>query len=328
MKILLAQPGKLHTVPMGRFALDALRKLGHDVVDFNLSSLWHDKVLDRLRGSEDQASVNKRFRRVVDSVRPDLMLTIFGFNLSEASLDMLKQRGIARVCWWLNDPFQFKRSLDKASHYDFLFSNSLGSVADYHEAGIRHAYWLPTACAPEIHRRAEVLPDYRCEVCFAGDWSPLREAWCTELARHFDIRVWGPWRKKLHKDSPLHCRLQNGFFSPVEMSRMFSNAEVVFNLHSWHGKWMHGTNPRLFEAAGCGACQVVDWKEDIPKLFDTERDLLTYKTQDELVAKIRQLLADTKLRRALGENAQRNAYANHTYEVRMREMMKILEHGL
>lgn len=38
MKILLTQPGKLNTVPMGRFTREALVQLGHEVVDFDLSS--------------------------------------------------------------------------------------------------------------------------------------------------------------------------------------------------------------------------------------------------------------------------------------------------
>lgn len=114
------------------------------------------------------------------------------------------------------------------------------------------------ACAPEVHRRTAPRPEYRCEICFAGDWSPLREAWCEKLAEHFDLRIFGPWKKKLPAGSSLHACLTDGFFTPEQMADMFASAAVVFNLHSWYGKWDHGTNPRLFEAAGCGACQVVE----------------------------------------------------------------------
>lgn len=321
MRILLAQTGKLNTVPMGRFTLDALRSLGHEVVDFNLSSGWHDKTLDRLRGSASHDNLNRRFCRAVDRIRPDLMFAVFGFDLFESTLDFLKQRNILRVCWWLNDPFQFARSLSKAGGYDLLFSNSLGSVDDYRQAGISHAHWLPTACAPEVHRRQPPRPEYGCEVCFAGDWSPLREAWCEKLAEHFDLRVFGPWKKKLRRDSPLLPRVHDGFFSPEEMASMFASAAVVFNLHSWYGKWDHGTNPRLFEAAGCGACQVVDWKRDIPELFDCEHEVVTYQGMDDMVGKIQALLRDDAMREHLARNAQTRAYAEHTYETRMNTML-------
>lgn len=163
----------------------------------------------------------------------------------------------------------------------------------------------------------ESIPEYRCEVCFAGDWSPLRQAWCEKLAQHFDLRVFGPWKKKLPKSSPLWSRIQDGFFSPEEMSRMFASADIVFNLHSWYGKWDHGTNPRLFEAAGCGACQVVDWKREIPTLFDCTTEITCYRDMNDLVTLVKETLADPVALRESGIAAQRRAYGEHTYRHRM-----------
>jgi spore maturation protein CgeB len=318
MKILLTQPGKLNTVPMGRFASKALVNLGHEVVEFDVTPAWQEKLL----GSQGRYSaMNYRLRRLIERDRPDLMLAVFGFDISTDTLNFLKQRNIPRACWWLNDPFQFSRSLAQARDYDFIFSNSLGSVADYQREGISHAHWLPAACAPDVHRRVTPVPAYRCDVCFAGDWSPLREEWCEILARHFDLRIFGPWKKKLAPSSRLHSCLVDGFFTPEQMVGMFSSAKVVFNLHSWYGKWDHGTNPRLFEAAGCGACQVVDWKIDIPRLFDNNSEIATYRNEGELIGKIRELLCSDELRSDMGEHVQRRAYTEHTYPVRMKSML-------
>ena len=328
MKILLAYPGKLNTVPMGRFSGDALRNLGHEVVEFDLSSNWLDKSIDWLNRDERHRNLNKRFKRLVDAERPDLMFAVFGFDLAPDTLEHLRSRGIPRACWWLNDPFQFSRSLLKAPHYDFLFTNSLGSVVDYRQAGVTHASWLPTACSPSVHRRADPLAEYHCDICFAGDWSPLREAWCEKLAEHFDLRIFGPWQKKLRHDSPLLAHVHDGFFTPENMVHMFASAKIVFNLHSWYGKWDHGTNPRLFEAAGCGSCQLVDWKQDIPELFDCETEIVTYLNEEELVAKVRELLEDDGFREILSNNAQRRAHADHTYENRMKTMLATVCGGL
>jgi len=328
MKILLAQPGKLNTVPMGRFVHDALAQLGHEVIDFDTTPLWQEKLCAPFHGASDRyTAMNRRLCQLTKRVRPDLILAIFGFDISTTTLEYLKQSGVLRACWWLNDPFQFRRSLAQAGDYDFLFTNSMGSVADYHRAGIQHAHWLPVACEPTVHRRLPPLPEYCCEVCFAGDWSPLREAWCNELARHFDLKVFGPWKKRLTHDSPLHRHLIDGFFTPDEMARMFASAEVVFNLHSWYGKWEHGTNPRLFEAAGCGACQVVDWKQDIPRLFDTEQEVCTFGSMEEMLDKVGWLLADGDRRVNMGNNAQRRALEEHTYLERMKKLTGIVEHG-
>lgn len=326
MKILLALPGRLKTVPMGQFSAQALRELGHTVELFDFWPNWRDKLYQKSLGrlsSEEHATINRRFRSAVEREKPDLVLAIYGFHLSRESLAYLKSRGIPSACWWLNDPFQFERSLQKAALFDHLFSNAWGSVADYRAHGV-NAHWLPTACEPGIHKRVPAVPEYACDICFAGDWSPLREAWLTRLAQRYDVKVFGPWAKKIAPGSILKERLVDGFFSPESMVAMFSSAKVVLNIHTWYGKWSHGTNPRLFEAAGCGAFQAVDWKDELPELFDCERELLVYRDQDDLIEKLDAALRDDQLRAEAANRAQARAYAEHTYRNRMEHLLSVI----
>lgn len=328
MKILFALPGHLKTVPMGQFCVEALAGLGHTVIPFDFSASLRDKVLDRLAkqagsGSREiKASTNRRLRKLVEETRPDLFIALFGFDISAQSLAWLKQQQIPTVCWWINDPFQFQRSLKQAPGYDYIFSNSAGSVEEYRAAGIRHAYFLPTACHPSLHRPVPAKAEYQCDVCFAGDWSPLREKVLTNLAEQFDLRLFGPWKKKLAPGSRLHACLTDGFFTPDEMAQMFSSARVVLNIHTWHGTHDHGVNPRLFEAAGCGAFQVVDWKQEIPALFDCDTEVKCYRATDEIPALIASALAAPESCRTVAQAAQRRAYGEHTYQHRMQQLLE------
>jgi len=188
-----------------------------------------DKFKDRagLSKGEFHGSLNHRFRRVVEDAKPDFVIAIFVFDFSVETLLFLKSKGIKSACWWLNDPFQFKRSLQKATHYDYLFTNSKISALEYREYGVKGAHWLPTACDPDFHKKTLPVEKYKAEVSFAGDWSPLREEWCLELARHFDLKIFGPWRKKLSKGSPLTANLHDGFFTPAQMAEIFSSSRIV-----------------------------------------------------------------------------------------------------
>lgn len=325
MKILLALPGHLRTVPMGRFATQALRDLGHQVVVFdywpNKSEKIHHTLLGRWQ-QENYAKTNERFRRQIEQEKPDIVLTIYGFHLSVESLQYLKRRNILSVCWWLNDPFQFERSLKKAHEFDYLFTNAKGSVAEYRQAGV-NAYWLPTACEPEVHKPVEPNPAYQCEVCFAGDWSPLREQWVEHLARYYHVKVFGPWGEKM-RSTALKAHLVDGLFTPEMMVAMFASAKVVLNIHTWFGKWSHGTNPRLFEAAGCKTAQAVDWKNEIPDLFTCGQDLLVYRDLDDLTAQLKPLLGDEQRRITMAEQAQSRAYTQHTYKQRMAQLLAVV----
>ena len=324
MKILLAIPGHLKTVPMGRFSAAALQELGHEVVVFDYAPNTLDKLRQRLPkpSAEARAGVNRRLRRAIESARPDLFVTLFGFDISPESLEFMRSRKLASVCWWINDPFQFERCLGKAPGYDFVFSNSSVSPLAYRSAGIRNAHFLPTACAPAVHRTVAASEAYRCEVCFAGDWSPLRERVMEGLAARFETRVFGPWSKKLKPDSPLRPKLVNGFFSPEEMATMFASARVVLNLHTWFGHFDHGVNPRLFEAAGCGSYQLVDWKREIPQLFEVPAEMVCYRDVGEIPEHVAAALTDPALSRETGAAAQRRAYRDHTYRARMATLLE------
>jgi spore maturation protein CgeB len=321
MKVLLAIPGHLKTVPMGRFCAEALSELGHGVTIFDYRSRSLDRLRDRLAArSEEKAAVNARLRRCVERERPDVFITLFGFDISIESLAYLQRQRIPSVCWWINDPFQFSRSLKKARFYDFVFTNSAGCARDYRKEGVRHADFLPTACAPAVHRAMPPRTGYRCDVCFAGDWSPLRERLMEQLVGKFDLRVFGPWAKKVRPGSPLLDVLDDGFFTPDEMASMFSSARIVVNIHTWFGQFDHGVNPRLFEAAGCSACQIVDYKQEIGDLF-LPSEVLTYRSLDEVPSLLHEILEDTGQVADIGRAAQQRAYRDHTYRERMATML-------
>jgi spore maturation protein CgeB len=311
---------------MGGYLSRALRSMGHAVEEFSTSPSIVDRIVSRasMRRGERRRGVNRRFRRLVTSSRPNLVISLYGRDLDDESCSTIREAGAAHACWWLNDPFQFESSLPLAHRYDAMFSNCVESAQRYAKQGIRHAYWLPTACDPSVHRAEPPGGAGRCQVCFAGDWNPLREEFCEALAARFDLRVLGPWRRKLRKGSPLVSRLTHGFFTPAGMARAFASADVVLNLHSWHQRADHGTNPRLFEAAGCAACQVVDWKREIPDLFDCEREVATFRCLEEAQDLIGNLLADRHRRRAMAIAAQARAYSEHTYAHRAGQLIAAL----
>jgi spore maturation protein CgeB len=304
---------------MGEFSVEALKELDHEVELFNFSPNVCERAFKKFVNK--YALLNTRFIDKVNSVNPDLVLIIFGFDVSIDALQYLNQKNIVVACWWLNDPFQFDRSLKKAKYYDLYFTNSMVNVEAYKASGVEHVYWLPTACSPKVHKKVDSVEKYKCDICFAGDWSLLREQWCLELSRHFDLKIFGPWKKKISKDSPLWKLVDNGFFSPKKMTQIFSSSKVVFNIHSWYGKYDFGTNPRLFEAAGCGSCQVVDWKKDIEYLFDIPSEVLTYKDKVDMVNLVENLLKDSNKRRLMGQMSQQHAYKKHSYKNRMQFLL-------
>jgi len=195
-----------------------------------------------------------------------------------------------------------------------------GCIDKYISDGVKNVAWLPTAADPKIHHPVKSESKYRCDVCFVGDWSAQREEWCAYLAKKFDVLVVGPWGKKI-KDSPAAFRLEDQFFDAGLMRVIFSSARVVFNLHTWRDQSTTGTNPRLFEAASCGAVQIVDNKDEIRDLFKIGRDLLVFENKEDLLLKIEEILASPQRQDQIKVSARKMVIARHTYQHRMQDLL-------
>lgn len=322
LKILLSIPGNLRTVPMNRFIQETLRDMGHAVTVFNYGSRG---ILPRILKQIDLKLLvthnDREIARLAAAGKPDLFLTVYGFNHSSALMETLRNKNITTACWWLNDPFQLERSLQKAACYDHYFTNSEGSVADYQRNGVTNAHYLPVGIHPPVHRHMEnCRKKYR--VMFAGDWKKIREDILVEVAKEFPLALVGPWKSKLATHSPLRNNLvSNGFFTPEEMTAYFNESEIVLNIHTWFNSSPHGINPRLFETCGCGAFQISDRKTDIPLHYEEDKDLMLYDNVDELKNKIAYFLDHPGEREEIAANGYHRTLRDHTYHHRMTTLL-------
>jgi spore maturation protein CgeB len=330
MNILVAVPANLRTVPMGRYVPDAAASLGHavSVVDYSLT--LGEKLRTRLLAERPPAeAVEARLLRAIEQARPQLFLTLYGANVSARVLGELRARGAVTANWWLNDPFQLERGATLLPAYDFAFTNARYSVEAYAARGVKNVRFLPTACEPSVHRPlGERAP--ACELSFAGDWSALREQLLGALvAQGIDLRVFGPWRRKLAPDSRLRARLEHGFFSPGRMAEIFAACKATLNIHTWRGRFDYGLNPRVFEAAACGVPQLVDHKRELDELFDEHERaaLLIYRDDAELLGQARSIShRGAELReRALAASA--SIRERHSYLARVRELLRVVGAG-
>lgn len=325
MKILVALPGKLRTVSMNRFFPEALASLGHEVRVVDYSPTLFEKLRRKLTGREAADVVAPRLLAALEAHAPELFLTLYGINVGPAVLAEIKRRRITSANWWLNDPFQWERATKILGHYDFAFTNARYSVDAYAAAGMKHVHFLPSACDPSVHRPLE--RPVACDLSFAGDWSTNRGQLVERLATAgVDVRVYGPWRRKLAAGSPLAKRLQHGFFTPERMVEIFAASRATLNIHTWRGRFDFGLNPRVFEAGASGTPQLVDHKRELDELFGpAERaGMLIYRTDDELLELARSIAARAAELKAAALSAARNFHREHSYRARALGLLRVI----
>ena len=323
MKILVAVPGNLHTVRMNRFVPDAFAALGHEVQVVDYSPTFLEKLKRKLTRREAADVVESRLVASVAEHRPEFFLALYGVNVSQRVLAELRARRTTTANWWLNDPFQWQRALNFLGDYDFAFTNAKYSVDAYLAAGLRHVRFLPSACDAVLHRPLDGVP-LRSALSFAGDWSPLRERLAERLVSEgVDLRIYGPWRRKIGPDSPVRARLEHGFFTPERMVEIFASCRATLNIHTWRDRFDFGLNPRVFEAGACGTPQLVDHKRELDEIFTREQraGMLVYRTDDELVALARSLPAEIK---SAALAAALSFQREHSYRARCAEILRVM----
>lgn len=69
---------------------------------------------------------------------------------------------------------------------------------------------------------------------------------------------------------------------------------------------------RDIEAPMLGACYLTEWTEGIEDLYDTEKEILTYKDDVSFIEQCRRLMRDPMLRKQLKKNGQLRALSGHT----------------
>lgn len=320
MKILVVCPAE--EFASGNFCTKAFEALGHKTLIFDLEQKESSGGILSSR----KKRLNAGLIDAVSEFRPDLLFVTKGLGILPETVSAIRKEGVVTVNWFPDDPHAFEESKKIAPFYDFYFTNDSALIPDYREAGQKNIHFLPFCCDPLVHKKVQ-LPEeekkkYGAEISFVGQWNKPRQKLLETLA-DFDLKVFGPgWGKRVKKGSPLYGKV----FDPVyvaEVAKVYSASAVVLNIHLWFGSFTHGVNVCLFEAAGCAACQVCDFQEQIPELFLPEKEVVIFRSESELVQLVKRLTADKEKVSEIGANAQVRAYRDHTYEKRMREVLDI-----
>ena len=113
----------------------------------------------------------------------------------------------------------------------------------------------------------------------------------------------------------------------VEMFQLLRDNNFSLNIHSDQSVINCG-NLRMFEATGVGSCLLTEYKSNIKDLFDPDKEVVTYKSKDELLSKIKDIKNNHKIIQEIAQNGQRRTLENHTTSIRIREIDELIQSEL
>jgi len=321
MKILLVAPQSRDTVlgVIGNFCKKALINLGYeiDVFDFRTSQYFKSsmgaylkKTIKKIyRFPREQLSLAKSLENkkmniaLIDKVkqyRPDIMLVLMGDDIFAETLKEIKNQGVIAANWFTDtvlDPRRQRSALIKniSSHYDYFFIYDNEAVLNFTQIDAPCVKSIPLACDPSMHKSISLSEQekekYGSQVCFVGTLDWLKDAKRHELLKSLtdiDLGIWGNWKK----EDPMlgkFYRKKHVYFE--EAAKIYNASDITLDIHIFFGtnNKAYDINPRVFEAAGCGAFVLTNENQYLNELFEIDKEIVCYRDEHELKEKIKSL---------------------------------------
>jgi spore maturation protein CgeB len=307
---------------------DALERLGHVVTQLGAArSRGRSRLFNRAGGLARQA-LPRLDERAQDPIvraalRSDCEIVInLDAHLVPPVVNRLKSSG-ARVAFWFPDSVaNLGRQLMLLAPYDAVFfkepflTDRLRATLDL------PVYYLPEACNPRWHRpvaQAGTEP----YLVIAGNMYPSRVRLLERLiAKGIPLKLYGEGFPRWIGETA--CRTVHTGHSVFreEKARIFRSAAGVLN--TMHPSEVSGVNVRLFEAAGCGAAVLTEFRPTVPELFTVGKELLVFHDFDDLIEQATRLLSERGLTARLGDAATQRAHRDHTYDLRVTAILEKL----
>jgi hypothetical protein len=141
-------------------------------------------------------------------------------------------------------------------------------------------------------------------------------------------RLWqqSQYRRETQNLSPLLAPFAKGSVPFEEICRIFSSHEVILNFSNVWADGRPGSSLiphvrlRDFEAPMCRTCYLTGYTEEITEFYEPEKEIVTYRTREELVDKSRYYLAHPEEAESVREAGYRRALCDHTWVQRFKQL--------
>jgi spore maturation protein CgeB len=330
MRILIS--GHIYPDSFARNIAVAAEGMGHTVATVDPRPVhrrlgYVTSILSQYASKALPSIEKRRQRSLVRSAKmfqPDLILITHATFRPDVIREVRRESSARVAAWYPDSLANLGRQYLLESDLDAWFFKDPYMVEGFRAKLGLNTHYLPEACNPLWHRRLELSDAdrrrYGCDLTSACNMYYYR-ARMLEIFGGYDLKIWGTgfpfWLR-----SPLRAHYPNVYVAELEKSKAFNAAKIVVN--TMYLAEIEGVNCRLFEAAGCGGFQIADWKPGLAELFEPEREVVTFRSRDELREKVDYYLARPEERQAIADRGYARAHREHTYERRLARLFQTL----
>ncbi|KPA13127.1 glycosyl transferase [Candidatus Magnetomorum sp. HK-1] len=211
--------------------------------------------------------------------------------------------------------------------FDIIFSSFPHYVERFRQKGVS-SYYIPLAFDPRVLNKIGKL-HRKFPVTFIGGISKQHKKGLeilTSIAKHVQIDLWGYGMDAFGNDFILK-KNHHGEVWGLEMFRLMAQSKITINRHIDVAE-NYANNMRLYEATGCGALLITDYKDNLNEIFEVGKEVVAYRSPEECVDLIDYYMKHPKEAEQIARAGQERTLQDHTYTERMNQISEILKKHL
>lgn len=308
---------------------------GYECQHINIHELFNPLFFHHWRSKKSflDLDINKKnlaLQNIIESTIPTQMISVNVDVCSTELLQRCRHLGINTFLWLGDSPYSYNhidqfRFYDQVAIWDDYYIQCLNFMADL------DARYLPTCGDDEIFKYLDLARDI--DLLFIGNAfggnATLRARLLARLISALDrpglkIQIYGDdnWLKMAEQYPVLSPYIKCQIVSPEQANELYNRSKIVLNIH--HPQNVHSTSARTYEIALSGAFQLVEHKENVPKLF-SGTGIRTFTSADELIPLVSDYLEDAPARHQIAMSVRDRATTEHTYAVRATQILDLMK---
>lgn len=280
---------------------------------------WVDRVPDKSWMYQILAEQVRRYK-------PDVLVNMLTGFIAPGFLRDLTPRPRVIMGWGNPGVKEYKQDTAILRQvYDLILAPSEGMVDYFRGEGLK-AELLRHAFEPRILSVLGPSTERTIPVSFIGllrgGYSERRK-WLEMLCAHTNgsVFVWASSLDLVGRDSPIRRRFQGEAWGR-DTYRIFSMSKISLNNHHQIAG-QSADNVRMYQVTGVGALLITDWKDNLRKVFEIDKEIVTYRTAEECIDLIHYYLEHDAEREAIARAGQERTLREHSYRNRAQELIEI-----
>lgn len=327
------------------YIMKTFTDMGHHVMGTDIRKIINDCGIEKGQEIILREVSNLKYE-------PELILVLKGLEMKLDTIRKIKKKfPKAKLVNWFFDKYLADKPIWENTSYfetlrefDYYFCSLKGVSDKLNELGFKNARFLDEACSEffngEIYYNSFQAKKYSNDISFIGSIGltmhhPKRIPYLTRVVKEgFNLGIYGPLvcPPKICADIYDNIRMQESIINS-QHSIVCNNSLINLGIDQ-DESLESGYSARVFRVLCCGGLYLTNYTKNLEKYFKInlkdqpiteDQEIVVYYSEDDLIKNLDYLLERDELRKKISINGKKKVLEKDTWEVRLNEMLKILE---